>query len=340
MEGMLTRRDFLKVGGVTLAGTWVLGLAGCGGGGQAGGQNGSGSGWKPNRNVEMDVPFSPGGGSDVFGRALASGIEQVRSDMNISVNNRSGGSGVTGYAYLLNHKADPYVLLASESGAGVALPIAQKVPYTWKDFTPIAEVAEDHTMIIVPSGSSFKSLKDMIKAAKQGKVNVGVSGKTGTDAIAFNLIAQKAGVKFNQVVFQSGGEINAALLGGDIDAAGSNPSESIGQLKANKVRALALLSEKRYSGGLLSKVPTAAEQGVSIDVTPTLQYRGPFAAGGITDAQRTYWEKATIAWTKTKSYKKYINNNYLTSTIRTGQEFEDFLAKQQSTIKAALKNSG
>ena len=338
MEGRLTRRDFLKVGGGTFAGACILGLAGCGG--RAGGQGSSGSaGWKPNRNVEMDVPFSPGGGSDVFGRALASGIEQVRSGVNINVNNRSGGSGVTGYSYLLNHKGDPYILLASESGAGVALPIAQEVPYTWKDFTPIAEVAEDHTMIIVPSGSRFKTLKDMVKAAGQGKVTVGVSGKTGTDAIAFNLIAQKEGVKFDQVVFQSGGEISTALLGGDIDAAGSNPSESIGQLKADKLRALALLSEKRFSSGLLSRVPTAAEQGVNIDVTPTLQYRGPFAAGGITGDQRAYWEKATVAWTKTKDYKKYINNNYLTSTIRTGQDFEDFLAKQQRAIKAALKKS-
>lgn len=334
----LSRRDFLRAGGGALAGVYVLGLAGCGGassGGNGGGEGGSN--WKPTQNVTMIVPFAPGGGSDILGRAMAKGLEEVRQDVNISVENRASGSGVVGYSYLLSKKGDPNLLLASESGAGITLPIAEDVPYTWKDFTPVAQIAEDHTMIIVPADSPFKSLKDLIKAAKQRRVAVGITGKTELDSIAFTLIAEDQKVKFDEVVFESGGEINTALLGGDVAAAGSNPGESIQQIEAKKFRALAVLTEERFSEGVLADVPTAKEQGVDIDVTPTLQYRGAFAASDISDAERAYWEKALVAWTKDKSYDEYIKTNYLTSAIRTGQEFEDFLAKQQSTVKPVIE---
>ncbi len=330
----LNRRDFLRVSGGAFAGVAVLGLAGCGSSGGGGGDTGGGggSGFEPDRNVTMVVPFDAGGGSDILGRAMAAGIEEVRKGVNVPVENRSSASGAVGYSYLLEQQGDPYFLLASET-AGVALPITSDTPWTWEDFTPVAQIAEDATLLIVPGDSEFKSLQDVIDAAKNKRLTVGVAGSTGLDTIVFSLVGEKAGVEFERVVFESGGEIINAMLGGNIDLASLNPGEVTGQLESGKLKALVAFSQKRYEGGQLADVPTAKEEGVDVSFT---QYRGAFAPGGIKPEERKYWADALTEWTKTDSYDKYIKDNSLISLVRTGQEFEDYLKGYEKTLQDVL----
>ncbi len=331
MRKALTRRDFLRAGGGALAGAYALGLAGCGGAGQSGGEGGSG--WEPTQNVVMIIPFAPGGGSDILGRAMSAGLEQVRSGLNISVENRPAGSGAVGYSYLLEQSANPHFLLASETTA-VALPIATEAPFRWDDFTPVAEIAEDATLVVTRADAPYGSLPEAIEAAKQERMNVGVTGATSLDAIVTALIERDQDVTFEQVVFESGAEIVTALLGGDLGIATLNPSEVIGQLESGDMRALSAVNEERYEGDLLADVPTAKEEG--IDVTFT-QYRGLFAAGGIQPEERKYWEDAIVAWTDTKDYDEYIKDNFLIPLVRKGSEFEDYLEEYEKEVEAALE---
>jgi putative tricarboxylic transport membrane protein len=284
----------------------------------------------------MIVPFEPGGGSDILGRAMAAGLEEVREGVNITVENRAGGSGAVGYSYLLEQRGDPHFLLASETTA-VALPITTETPWEWEDFTPVAQIAEDATLLIVAKDSGFRSLQDVIDAARERRVTVGVAGATGLDTIVMGLVEEETGVDFERVVFQSGGEIVAAMLGGEIDIASLNPSEVIGQIKAGDLRPLAVFAQKRYEGGILADVPTAKEEGIDVSFT---QYRGLFAAGGIEPAARRYWEEAIVDWTDTDSYDKYIKDNYLISVIRTGQEFEDYLKEYERQVRQVLGKQG
>ncbi len=332
-----SRRDFLRAGGGMVVGAYALGLVGCGqtGGGGGGGGEG-GSGWEPTDNVVMIVPFDAGGGSDILGRAMASGMEQVREGVNINVENRPSTTGAVGYSYLLEQQGDPNFLLASETTA-VALPITTDTPWTWEDFTPIGQIAEDATLLIVPQDSEWGSLQDVIDAAKQGRLTVGVVGATGLDTIVFGLLEEEAGVELERVVFESGGELVGALLGGDIDMASLNPSEVIGQIEAGKLKALAVFAEKRYEGAGLADVPTAKEQGFDVSFT---QYRGLFGPGGIQPEERKYWADALVAWTDTDDYDKYIEDNYLISVVRTGQEFENYLQDYEKALQQVLGNQG
>lgn len=342
MRQSLSRRDFLRAGGGALAGVYVLGLAGCGapgGGGAGDGDTGGGeggSGFEPSKNVVMIVPFDPGGGSDILGRAMASGIEEVRPEVNISVENRVGGSGAVGYSYLLEQEGDPHFLLASETSA-VALPITTDTPWTWEDFTPVAQIAEDATLLVVPQDSEFQSLQDVIDAAKQERLTVGIAGAGGLDDIVFSLVERDQDVELERVVFESGGEIVNAMRGGNIDLASLNPGEVIGQLESGDLKALVAFAEKRYEGDLLADVPTAKEEGVDVFFT---QYRGPFAAGGIKPEERKYWADAFVEWTDTEHYDKYIADNYLISVVRTGQEFEDYLKEYEKTLQSVLDEQG
>lgn len=332
MKKALTRGDFLRTGGGVLAGAYVLGLTGCGGGGQGGGEGG-GSGWEPTQNVVMIVPFAPGGGSDILGRAMSAGMEQVEEGVNISVENRPAGSGAVGYSYLLEQTGDPHFLLASETTA-IALPIATEASFQWSDFTQIAQIGEDATLVVTRDDAPYESLPDAIEAAKQERMNVGVTGATSLDAIVTALVERDQDVTFEQVVFESGAELVTALLGGDIAIAMLNPSEVIGQLESGDMRALAAVAEERYKGDLLADVPTAKEEGIDVSFT---QYRGLFAAGDIQPEEKKYWEDTIVAWTETKDYDKFIEDNFLIPLLRRGQEFEDYLMEYEKQVEAALK---
>jgi putative tricarboxylic transport membrane protein len=131
------------------AGFLVLALAGC-----QSATGADGSAWKPRGNVNMIVPFGAGGGSDIAGRAMAAGIEKTTPKVNITVENREGGSGAVGYSHLLSKKGDGNVLLATES-ALLTLPASGNVDFSYKNFTPIMTVAEDGSLMVVPKASPY-----------------------------------------------------------------------------------------------------------------------------------------------------------------------------------------
>lgn len=80
-------------------------------------------------------------------------------------------------------------------------------------------------------------------------------------------------------------------------------------------------------------MPTAKEEGVGVTFT---QWRGALGAGEINDDQRQYWIDTLVEWTETESYNNYIDNNFLRPTVRTGQEFQDYLAEYEQTVENVL----
>ncbi|MGH3098165.1 MAG: tripartite tricarboxylate transporter substrate binding protein [Streptosporangiales bacterium] len=329
-------RTARAVGAAAVAVVAASTVAACGSG-AGGGSAGGGGSWKPSGTVNVDVPFAPGGGSDVFGRAMAQGFEGVRPGLSLTVHNRAGGSGAVGYTFLYSKQGNPNYLVPSETTA-VALPLSTKTPWKWTDFTPIMQIAEDTSMLLVPTDSPYKSLKDFVAAAKAGKhLRIGVTGTTSIDAIQVGLMEKDAGIKLRRVVFESGGEMVTSLLGGNADGGMLNPSEGLEQVKAGKLRAIAVFADHRYKSPLLKDVPTAKEQGVDVSVG---QYRGVFAAGDITSAQEKYWEKTTKLWTQSPSFKKYIEQNDLRKVVRPHDEFVSYLHDYQGTLKKAMSASG
>lgn len=289
----------------------------------------------PKGPVTMIVPFGPGGGSDLMARSMAAGLTAARPGIQVAVENRPGGNGVIGYNYLRQHKGDPQLLLASETAA-VALPMLIKPPpFQWTDFTPIAQIAADSQLLVVPYDAPYKGLADFIKAAKEKKLRVGLTSTTSSDAIVTNLLARNQSVAFQPVVLESGSNSVARLLNGDIDFTILNPSETIGQMKAKMLRPLAAFSQVRYpASSALGEVPTAKEQGVDVSFA---QYRGLLSAGGISKAEADYWASALEDWTKTDSYKDYITKNNLFPEFRRGDEFVQYLKTTQATLEQALK---
>ena len=290
--------------------------------------------FKPS-NVTMIVAASPGGGSDLMGRTVASGIEEVANGVNVTVENRPGGSTAVGYSYLLSQKGKPEFLAAAETTLS-ALPLSTKTPYRWDDFTPIAQVAEDALIVAVRADSPYKSLADLAEATKKKKLTAGIVAAVGPDSVLLDLLSTAQDVAYEPVVFESAGESNTALLAGNIDFLVNNPAESKAYIESNDMRFLGIFTEERFDAPLLSDVPTAKEQG--IDVTFG-QWRGVMAPGEIDDAAVTYWQETITAWTETDSYKEYIQKNALLPVLKTGDEFPSYLTDYEKTLPPSIKGA-
>ena len=309
----------------------TLALAGCGGG--DGGGDAAG-GWQPDGDVTMIVPFAAGGGSDRAGRALAAAVEVAAPDVSVSVENREGGSGAVGYSYFLGRDGDAETLLATET-ALLALPASGDVEFTFEDFTPIMKIAEDFTLLVVPAGAPYQTCTDVVDAARGQRVVAGISGQTGLDNIVLSLTENETGVQFDRVAFESGGELIAALLGGQIDIASLNPGEVIGQLESGDLRAVCAFADQRYGYGALQNIPTATEQVIPVSFA---QFRGVLAPGGITEEQRTYWIETMQRALATEEYRAYVEESYLQPISAPGPEFVDYLHRNRALLEEALKS--
>ena len=178
---------------------------------------------------------------------------------------------------------------------------------------------------VAPPPSPYKSLKDLIAAAKQkpNSIRVGGTGPAGSDAIIRNRIEKAANVQLNYIVFLSGGEVNAALLGGNVDFASPNPSEATQLVKAGRLRPLAMFSPQRLENW--KDVPTAREQGVDVTLE---QFRGVVAAGGLTKEQSLFWQNAMVKMFQSPGFKKYLQENGLRPLVKVGADVDKYLAEQ------------
>ena len=299
--------------------------------------NALGAGKYPEKPITLIVHAGAGGGSDIFSRTLAAAFEKDKLlPQPIIVENKPGGSGAIAFAYVAGKKKDPYFLLTAVTSF-MTTPLMGLTPVGIKDFTPIANFAFDEYMLMVNPKSKYKSVKDIIADAKANpkKITVGGTQLGSSDSVCAYLVEKAAGVQFNFIVFNGGGEVNAALLGGHIDIAVSNPGEALELSKAGKVKLLGVFSDKRLPGA--PDVPTLKEQGV--DVT-YVQNRGLVAPADIPADARKTLEEAFVKYMKTEIFKKYLVDNMLSAAWMDGDTFGKWLEKENTRYAVIVKDMG
>jgi hypothetical protein len=210
-------------------------------------------------------------------------------------------------------------------------------PVGLKDFTPIANFAFDEYMLMVSPTSKYKSMKDLIADAKANPKMLTAGGTQlgSSDSICIYLIEKAAGVQFNFVVFNSGGEVNAALLGCHIQMGVTNPGEALRLYKAGKVKILGVFAEKRLAGA--PEIPTMKEQGIN---TTYVQNRGLCAPAGIPADARKVLEEAFLKYTKTEIFKKYTADNMLSEAWMDGATFGKWLDAENDRYAVIVKDMG
>src|SRR5882762_9963111 len=218
----------------------------------------------PSRPIQMIVPFPPGGVADITGRPVAYVMGRLLKQ-SVVVVNKAGAGGSVGAAQAARAAPDGYTILMALSSISV-LPVADRLQgrpaaYELDQFAPVALITADPTVLVVRADGPYRTLKDLVDAAKAkpGTINYGSSGVYGTLHVAMEIFSQAAGIKMFHIPYQGGGPAVAALLAGQIDALASGPSAAIGQIKAGKMRALAVWGDKRLAS--LPDVPSMKELG-------------------------------------------------------------------------------
>lgn len=218
----------------------------------------------PSRPIQMIVPFPPGGVADITGRPTAHVMGRLLKQ-SVVVVNKSGAGGSVGAALAARAAPDGYTILMALSSISV-LPVADRLQgrtpaYELEQLVAIALISADPTVLVVRADGPYKTLKDLVDAAKAkpGTINYGSSGVYGTLHVAMEIFSEAAGIKLFHIPYQGGGPAVAALLSGQIDALASGPSAAIGQIRAGKMRALAVWGDKRLAS--MPDVPSMKELG-------------------------------------------------------------------------------
>jgi putative tricarboxylic transport membrane protein len=289
----------------------------------------------PSKPIELVIPFAPGGGVDLFGRTVARILNDEKIvPQHIQVTNQPGAGGALGIASMVQRSGDPYSLL------GIAIhilvtPITLGTPNTYKDVTPLAKLFADYEMLVVPTDSPIKSLKDVADALKKDPSSLRVGGASigSGDHLTISRLAQSLGLDPALLTYisYSGGEANAAILGGHVDI-GLGGLDLIDLVKGGKMRALAISSPKRLSGDFVD-VPTFTEQGYDV---VNENWRGIFAPPGQSPAVVKYWQDALTKMVQTDAWKKELENHQWVPAIET-DTFPATLAKDDAMYRDLLK---
>ncbi len=289
----------------------------------------------PTKNIEVVVPFAPGGGTDNLMRMITGIMDENKwSPVALNVNNKAGGSGTVGYAYLITKKGDSHVV-AGATPMVVSGKLQGRLSGNHRDaMTMLMIVAIDELMLTVRSESPFKTIEDFVNAgrAKPGVLTVGGTGIHNEDHIFTHLMEQAAKIKVKYVPFNSGGEVTAALMGGHIDAGVMNPNEIAAQVEAGKAKNLAVAAHKRLPDA--ADVPTFAEKG---HVFYWEQMRGVAGPANMTPEAVAWWQDTLKKVTQTKKWQdEYIKRNLLTPTAWVGEEANKYLDGITGHYESAL----
>jgi putative tricarboxylic transport membrane protein len=302
--------------------------------------------WEPTKPIEIVVPFGPGGASDQMARTLQGAIQKHGlSPQPIVVVNKPAAAGGEAMMDIQKAARDPHKLLTTSSGIYMT-PLSTRMPINWRDFTPVAMLAQDEFLIWVKGDAAYKTLPEFFEAAKGSSppFKVGGAGSKREDDLITFAMSKESGVKLTYIPYKSGGETSTQLAGGHIAASTGNPSEEIGSFKGGAAKPVCVLSEKRmrYTAKIASDmawadVPTCGEQGLKFTYN---MLRGIFMPGRVTPDQQAFYVELFKKAVETPEWKEYLERSALLPDFRSGKPFEEFLTADEAKHKQLMGEAG
>ncbi|GGS58455.1 C4-dicarboxylate ABC transporter substrate-binding protein [Planobispora rosea] len=304
-------------------------LTACGSG------SGSGSGATA---LKIMAPAAPGGGWDQTSRTAEQAFKSVDPSRKVEVYNVPGAGGTIGLAQLAGEKGNGNLLMTM--GLVMVGAVEQnKSQVTLAETTPIAKLTEEYEIVVVPAESPYKTLAELVTAWKADPAKIAIAGGSagGTDHIVAGLMAKAAGIdpkQVNYVAHSGGGEALNALLGNKVAMGISGVGEFAEHVKSGKLRALGVSSPERLAN---VDAPTLKEAGLDVELA---NWRGFVAPGGLDEAAKKNLTDAVTKMHDSQAWKDAVAKNGWTDVFQTGQPFADFLAAEQTKVKAIIAEMG
>jgi len=327
----------LKVTSVIVAAG--LALSACGVSAEEGSSGGNSAAAGPVKGLRILVPNSPGSGYDTTARLAAKAMQDANLASTIEVFNSAGAGGTVGLQRLVNEQGKDDILM--QMGLGVVGAVyTNKSKATLNETVPIAKLIEESEAIVVPAGSPYTTLDQLVAAwkADPGKVPVGgASNPGGPDHLTPMLLAKAVGVTpkdVNYVAYDGGGELLTGILGKKVAFAATGISEVAEQAKSGDVKILAVTSAKPVEG---VDAKTLKELGVDLEFT---NWRGIVGPPGLSAAKTAQYIDLVTKMHGSEQWKKTLADQGWTDSFQTGDEFKAFLTKQNESVAGVLQELG
>ena len=278
----------------------------------------------PDKQVHFIVGFAPGGGADVITRLIAQKLSEKWGKI-VVVENREGADGDIASMYLARAKPDGYTIMEISNDFTVA-PGLRKINYDpIKSFTPVTMMVTHPDILVVnPTALPVNSVQELVDYAKAnpGKLNFGSSGRGSPTHMFMELLKKRTGISMVNISYQSMGPALVAMLGGEVQLAFAGPSNAVGQIKAGKIRALAMSTNFRIP--VLPDVPTVAEA-INLPDFNEGAFNGVLAPAGTPKAIVNKIRDDIAAIVKAPDIQGRFFNEGLVPVASSPEEFAKFL---------------
>jgi putative tricarboxylic transport membrane protein len=302
--------------------------------------------WEPTKPVEIVVAAGAGGASDQMARMMQLAVQKNNlMKQPVVVSLKGAASGAEALIYMKSSQGDPNKVLLAYSLIYM-LPLTAKIPFNWRELTPVSVIAMDEFILWTNTQLPYKSVKEFAAAAKNANppFKMGGTGSKREDHVLTVFLEKKTGAKFAYLPYKSGGEAATQLVGNHTASNVNNPSENLEVWRAGQVRPLCVFSKERI--GYANKVtetmswhdiPTCKDEGVDVSYQ---MLRAMFLPGGVTPDQHAFYVDLFKKITQTQEYKEYMEKQALKPVWLTGTEMTRFLEEDDTLNKGLLTEAG
>jgi len=257
--------------------------------------------------------------------------------------NKPGGAGAVAFQYVFEKRADMhYIMITLNSFFTTLLVQKDSLPYQYKDFTPIANLALDPFFLWVTEDSPWRTAQDLIAAARAESVTVAGTGSKQEDEILFNLIQQRAGTQpFRYVPQAGGGAVAAALAGGQVQATVNNPSEGLSfyQASPRRLRPLCTFANSSPAAGPYQGLATCKSQGLDVGIEYFIM-RSVMGPPDLRPEQVKFHVDVLKQVFDSAEWKKFAEDNVLDLRFLSGPEFAKFLDEYHQLHTDVMRQAG
>ena len=295
----------------------------------------------PDRNVLMVVAGNPGGGLDLFGRALERTMLDTRLlPTGFVLKHMGGAGGNLAKSYVHQRSGDQHTLYV-ESNRIYVNKLVGTTQLDHHDLTPIARMITEYLVWVVRADSPFKSAKDVLDKLKAnpGSVVFGVGTVPSNDQMNILRPALAYGIDPKQikiVPFKSGGDLMIQLLGGHVPVISTGLSEAIEQVKAGRARVVSVSSPQPLEGEL-ARGPTWRSMGINVEI---LHWRGLFAPPGVSVSTVKYWDQTLAKTVQTDSWKQALDKFGWYNAYANSAQFRKDLDRETKIYAEILTKLG
>jgi tripartite-type tricarboxylate transporter receptor subunit TctC len=302
--------------------------------------------WEPTKPVEIVVAAGAGGASDQMARMMQAAIQKnnlMKQPMVVSL--KGGASGGEALMYMKSSEGEADKVMIAFSLIYI-LPLSAKIPFDWRELTPVSIVALDEFVLWNNVTLPASSVKEFVAAAKASTppFKMGGTGSKREDQILTVLLEKMTGAKFTYLPYKGGGEAATQLVGNHTQSNVNNPSENLEVWRAGQVRALCVFDKERlaYKTKVTEKqswndIPTCKEEGLDLQY---LMIRAMFLPGKVTPEQTAFWVNLFNKLRQTSEFKEYVEKQALKPVFLTGPDMVKYLEDDDALHKRLMAEAG